>query len=125
MLFIPLIYRKRSDFVHHYLSCRTEEVNQESVDIKVENMLNKAKNTTKKAKVLTPIQLFDRAVQAFKWWEHHFGGNDIAWTTLQHNGVLFQPRYKPHGVPLIYAGKPVKLTPAQEEIATLFAMVQV
>ena len=31
--------------------------------------------------------------------------------------MVFQPLYAPHGVPLYYDGKPVALTPEQEEIA--------
>jgi hypothetical protein len=41
--------------------------------------------------------------------------------TLEHNGVLFPPPYEPHGIPVYYEGKPVKLTPEQEEIATFYA----
>ena len=95
----------------------------EEVEARVETILTKAKTAVKKAKVLTPVQLLDRAVQAFKWWEYQHKDNDIYWRTLQHNGVIFQPPYQPHGVPLYYNGKPVKLTPEQEEIATLYAMV--
>ena len=80
----------------------------------METILTKAKTAVKKAKVLTPVQLLDRAVQAFKWWEYQHKDNDIYWRTLQHNGVIFQPPYQPHGVPLYYNGKPVKLTPEQE-----------
>jgi DNA topoisomerase I len=38
------------------------------------------------------------------------------WTTLEHNGVIFPPPYKPHGVKMLYNGKPVDLTPEQEEV---------
>ncbi|KAL5583454.1 hypothetical protein UlMin_015896 [Ulmus minor] len=37
------------------------------------------------------------------------------WTTLVHNGVIFPPAYKPHGVKMLYNGKPVDLTLEQEE----------
>ena len=37
--------------------------------------------------------------------------------------MVFQPLYTPHGIPLYYNGKPVQLTPEQEEIATLYAQV--
>ena len=87
----------------------------------------------RKSKELTPIELLDRAVQvgsrgqterqAFKWWEHRRDEEDSYWTTLQHNGMVFQPLYTPHGVPLYYEGQPIALTPEQEEIATLYAQV--
>jgi DNA topoisomerase-1 len=43
------------------------------------------------------------------------------WTTLSHHGVLFPPEYEPHGVRMLYDGRPVDLTPEQEEVATMFA----
>jgi DNA topoisomerase I len=43
------------------------------------------------------------------------------WKTLTHNGVMFPPDYQPHGKPITYLGKPVNLTPAQEELAMLYA----
>lgn len=38
------------------------------------------------------------------------------WTTLVHNGVIFPPPYKPHGIKITYKGRPVDLTPEQEEV---------
>jgi len=43
------------------------------------------------------------------WWR-------IEWTMLEHNGVIFPPPYKPHGVKMLYNGQPVDLTPEQEEV---------
>ncbi|CAD6246692.1 unnamed protein product [Miscanthus lutarioriparius] len=42
-------------------------------------------------------------------------GGGKKWTTLEHNGVIFPPPYKPHGVKMLYNGQPVDLTPEQEE----------
>uniref|UniRef100_A0A5B7AMX0 DNA topoisomerase I n=1 Tax=Davidia involucrata TaxID=16924 RepID=A0A5B7AMX0_DAVIN len=50
-------------------------------------------------------------------------GEGQKWTTLDHNGVIFPPPYKPHGVKMLYKGRPVDLTPAQEEVATMFAVM--
>ncbi|CAN4103707.1 unnamed protein product [Withania somnifera] len=50
-------------------------------------------------------------------------GEGQKWTTLEHNGVIFPPPYKPHGVKMLYKGKPVDLTPDQEEIATMYAVM--
>ncbi|CAL5396102.1 unnamed protein product [Camellia sinensis] len=50
-------------------------------------------------------------------------GEGQKWTTLVHNGVIFPPPYKPHGVKMLYKGKPVDLTPEQEEVATMYAVM--
>ncbi|KAK4779116.1 hypothetical protein SAY86_006644 [Trapa natans] len=52
------------------------------------------------------------------------GDGQKKWTSLEHNGVIFPPPYKPHGVKILYKGKPVDLTPEQEEVATMFAMMK-
>ena len=46
------------------------------------------------------------------------GGEDktVKWDTLEHSGVLFPPEYTPHGVKMLYDGKPVNLTREQEEV---------
>jgi DNA topoisomerase-1 len=46
------------------------------------------------------------------------------WSTLLHCGVLFPPEYEPHGVKMLYEGKPVELTPEQEEVASMFAIMK-
>jgi len=43
-------------------------------------------------------------------------GEGQKWTTLQHSGVIFPPPYKPHGVKMLYNGKPVDLTSDEEEV---------
>lgn len=50
-------------------------------------------------------------------------GEGKKWTTLVHNGVIFPPPYKPHGVKILYKKQPVNLTPEQEEVATMFAVM--
>ena len=44
------------------------------------------------------------------------GDGQKKWKTLEHNGVIFPPPYKRHGVKILYQGKPVDLTPEQEEV---------
>ncbi|KAK3122750.1 hypothetical protein QOZ80_8AG0617660 [Eleusine coracana subsp. coracana] len=51
-------------------------------------------------------------------------GGGKKWTTLVHNGVIFPPPYKPHGVKMLYNEQPVDLTPEQEEVATMFAVMK-
>ena len=43
------------------------------------------------------------------------------WSTLVHNGVLFSPPYRPHGIPVLFDGHEIKLPPEAEEVATLYA----
>ena len=43
-------------------------------------------------------------------------GKEKKWDTLAHCGVLFPPEYMPHGVQMLYDGRPTQLTPAQEEV---------
>jgi len=56
-----------------------------------------------------------------KWWEREALPSGIRWRSLEHNGVLFPPPYEPHNIPVLYEGKPVQLTPEQEEVATFYA----
>lgn len=44
------------------------------------------------------------------------GDGQKKWTNLVHNGVIFPPPYTPHGVKMLYNGKPVELIPEQEEV---------
>ena len=43
----------------------------------------------------------------------------VKWSTLEHSGVLFPPEYTPHGGKMLYDGRPVDLTPEQEEVCSL------
>ena len=56
------------------------------------------------------------------WLNSQFiGGNKKKWDTFEHNGVMFPPEYVPHGIPVLYKGSSVKLSPLAEEFATLYA----
>nr|BAP76305.1 topoisomerase I [Nothapodytes nimmoniana] len=50
-------------------------------------------------------------------------GEGQKWTTLVHKGVIFPPPYKPHGVKMLYKRQTVDLTPEQEEVATMYAVM--
>lgn len=43
---------------------------------------------------------------------------------LVHNGVIFPPPYEPHGVKMMYEGKPVDLSPEQEEVTIIYAVMK-
>jgi len=49
---------------------------------------------------------------------------DNRWTTLAHNGPMFPDPYEPHGIPIMYEGKVFKMTPEEEEVATMFATMR-
>ncbi|KAG8911243.1 DNA topoisomerase 1 [Tulasnella sp. 417] len=59
-----------------------------------------------------------------RWWEveQMQGDGSAKWTTLEHNGVLFPPPYKPlpRNVKMLYDGRPITLSPAAEEVAGFF-----
>ncbi|KAF8921693.1 DNA topoisomerase 1, partial [Haplosporangium bisporale] len=57
------------------------------------------------------------------WWKNQNENEDdtVKWNTLIHNGVYFPPDYVPHGIKMKYDGKPIKLAPEVEEVASFFA----
>ncbi|XP_026383339.1 DNA topoisomerase 1 alpha-like [Papaver somniferum] len=55
---------------------------------------------------------------------HLNSGAGKKWTTFAHNGIVLPPPYKPHGVKMLYNGEQVELTPEQEEVATMFAVMK-
>ena len=91
---------------------------------------NPASKYKKKAAIL-PLEPQQGAL---RWWEaeddstvNYSVADDkkdkAKWTTLDHNGVVFAPEYMAHGVTMLYEGEEVALTPDQEEIATMYAMI--
>ncbi|ETW03748.1 hypothetical protein H310_05117 [Aphanomyces invadans] len=86
-----------------------------SAKVKVEG------GNVRKLKVQNKSERLDMAIKAYRWWNAEELPEGIQWRSLEHNGVLFPPSYEPHGIPLIYDGVPVTLTPEQEEIASFFA----
>ncbi|CAG9313607.1 unnamed protein product [Blepharisma stoltei] len=65
-----------------------------------------------------------RKKESSHWWEgDQEDQSSIKWMSLEHHGLFFPPLYQPHGVPLVYNGEPIYLTPEQEEIATMWASV--
>ncbi|KAE9206142.1 DNA topoisomerase 1 [Phytophthora fragariae] len=80
-------------------------------------------NNVRKLKVHSKAERLDMAIKAYRWWNAEELPEGIQWRTLEHNGVMFPPPYKPHNVPLVYNGKDVELTPSQEEIASFYAAI--
>nr|XP_028591875.1 DNA topoisomerase I, mitochondrial isoform X2 [Podarcis muralis] len=56
-------------------------------------------------------------------WEEEQHANGVKWQQLEHRGPYFAPPYErlPRGVSFYYNGKPMRLSPATEEIATFYA----
>ncbi|KAL1822157.1 hypothetical protein ACET3Z_008935 [Daucus carota] len=84
--------------------------------VSVSSSLNKVNKNSKK---ITKSTQFSKSLKVPPG-----SGEGQKWTTLVHNGVIFPPPYKPHGVKMLYKGKPVDLTPEQEEVATMIAVMQ-
>ncbi|KAF7237210.1 DNA topoisomerase I, mitochondrial [Varanus komodoensis] len=59
----------------------------------------------------------------WKWWEEEKRQDGVKWQQLEHRGPYFAPPYEPlpDGVHFYYGGKPLKLSPPAEEVATFFA----
>ena len=70
-------------------------------------------------KIQAPLKLLEGAMKANKWWEKEELPEGMKWRTLEHNGLMFPPPYKPHGVKLLYDGKPVDLTRSKKSCDVL------
>ncbi|CAN0245463.1 unnamed protein product, partial [Discosporangium mesarthrocarpum] len=82
-----------------------------------------APQNTLKFKEMNRTAKIDQAMRVYKWWEEAPHEHGKQWESLEHNGTHFSPEYQPHGVKLLYDGKPVNLTSRQEEVATFYASV--
>lgn len=99
-----------------------------SADTKLRSKAKKKVDEEEETIALPPSQSDKTAAgeDKFKWWE---GEATKAmkkhptwkWATLQHAGVIFHPPYEPHGIKMLYDGKPVTLSPEAEEAASYFA----
>jgi DNA topoisomerase-1 len=77
----------------------------------------------RRVKALKPVEMIEKAMKAYKWWEAPPLPKDVKWAFMEHTGVIFPPPYEPHGVRMRYEGAEVELTPEQEELATYYAQV--
>lgn len=77
--------------------------------------------TKKELKKLDKAERLQYAMQSFLWWNAKEPPEGCQWEKMEHAGVSFPEPYQPHRVRMKYDGKPVDLTPIQEEAATFFA----
>ena len=83
----------------------------------------KAKKTTtpakkpvkKELKKLDKAERLQYAMQSFLWWNAKDPPEGCQWEKMEHAGVSFPEPYQPHRVRMKYDGKPIDLTPLQEE----------
>uniref|UniRef100_A0A8C7Y3B0 DNA topoisomerase I n=1 Tax=Oryzias sinensis TaxID=183150 RepID=A0A8C7Y3B0_9TELE len=61
--------------------------------------------------------------EKWKWWEEERYTDGVKWKFLEHKGPVFAPPYEPlpSRVKFYYDGKPMRLSPEAEEVATFFA----
>ena len=87
-----------------------------------------AKKATPKSKAVKKEESADpedeeEEEEGVNWWEDPTKGDGTnKWETLQHNGVVFPPPYKPlpRNVKMKYDGEPITLHPDAEEVAGFF-----
>jgi DNA topoisomerase-1 len=83
------------------------------IDIKIQNKLKKILST----------QGVSDIISVNRWWEKDDVNEETEkkWDSLEHNGVLFPPKYQPHNIKIMYKGNQIDLNSFQEEISTYWA----
>ena len=68
--------------------------------------VKQGKKANKLLKMFSTTNLTD-ILQVYKWWEEEVNDEEaeVKWKNLVHNGVLFAPKYEPHGVKIKYKVK--------------------
>ena len=69
----------------------------------------------KELKKLEKSERLQFAMQSFLWWNAPEPPEGSQWVTMEHAGVSFPEPYQPHGVKMLYEGKPIDLSPVEEE----------
>jgi DNA topoisomerase-1 len=73
------------------------------------------KGVKKELKKLDKGERLQYAMQSFLWWDAAEPPEGCQWSTMEHAGVSFPEPYLPHGIKMKYDGKPIELSPVQEE----------
>jgi DNA topoisomerase-1 len=83
--------------------------------VKREGATSEGKGVKKELKKLEKAERLQYAMQSFLWWDAEEPPEGCQWSTMEHAGVSFPEPYVPHGIKMRYDGKPIDLTPVQEE----------
>ncbi|XP_022940477.1 DNA topoisomerase 1 alpha-like [Cucurbita moschata] len=110
---IPISQRMKKVALSANKSLSSKKTVSKVVSSSMKKTLKKSKKPVKKSKYVKSTKLLPSS-----------GDGQKKWTSLVHNGVIFPPPYQTHGVKMIYKGKLVDLTPEQEEVATMFAVMK-
>lgn len=111
--FIPISQRMKKSSASDAKSSSTKKKAVKVVSSSFKKTTKKSKKVVKNSKYIRSTKMTPSS-----------GDGQKKWTTLVHNGVIFPPPYQSHGVKMLYNGKPVDLTPEQEEVATMFAVMK-
>jgi len=111
------------------LSKRVKEEASQSKSVKSEKPKvsdeEKAARKQEREEAKARREAFEAEAPTYKWWEEGNQRTDgLKWDYLEHKGVIFAPAYEAHNISIIYDGKKVELTPAQEEPATWYAVMR-
>ncbi|KAL5560872.1 hypothetical protein UlMin_030619, partial [Ulmus minor] len=101
---IPISQRIKNSTVSNSKSSSTKQPLKKVVSSSFKKTNKKMKKTAQNSKYSKSTKVLPIS-----------GDGQKKWTTLVDNGVIFPPAYKPYGVKMLYNGKPVDLTPEQEE----------
>ena len=109
---IPISQRMKKSLASDNKSSATKQKPVKTVSSAFKKTPNKSKKAAKNSKYIKSTKMTPSS-----------GDGQKKWTTLVHNGVIFPPPYMPHGVKILYNGKPVGLTPEQEEVGLSLSLV--
>ena len=93
---------------------------------KIKKLIQNAKIDKKSQKILkclSTTSLVD-IIQIHKWWDEEAEEeSELKWKSLEHNSIVFAPKYEYHGICIKYKGEDMELNSIQEEIATFWAQL--
>lgn len=114
---VPIAKRIKSDSLNYKTPSAKPKVlkqssNSSATKSKVRRIVcPRSKTRSKKSKKVMKDSKYAKTAKSLPC-----GDGKKKWTTLVHNGVTFPPSYQPHGTKILYKGKPVNLSPEQEEV---------